>query len=514
MELKKIKLAAYFFMGFIAEIFLVADNEFSNLPESHMKYFESKTQQQHCFKGQDCKGKDTSEKYRKNNQPCWGYEKNCKSKKGFSYPACDYHDARWANSIKDQQKIFWEQGDFGYLKNFLDSMMNLCVPQNKGDSSLRCASNLVFCHATNIFMDFKNLKTATSTDRFKEDVFKIGDIGGHCKFDKDLHHKQGAHKSPLQSWFAELENYTPLAKRPSDDGSCDLVIDKPTFFIKLDAGINMYHHFCDFVNLYASQHMNGSFSTDVHIVMWDTSPYGYGDFFADTWKAFTDYPIINLKEYENKKVCFRDAVFPLLARMMRGLYYNIPLVPGCGRSGLFKAFSEHVLHRLAVPQDPFEEDVYRVTLLARKTQFRNILNQDELIGAMKRYRYLNVSVVEYNMSYPFLEQLYVTRNSDIFIGMHGAGLTHLLFLPDWAVVFELYNTEDPNCYNDLARMRGIKYITWQNRDQLFQQDKGKHPTLGEHSKFTNYAFNVEEFMRLIFEAVDSVRANRTLNTNQ
>ena len=23
--------------------------------------------------------------------------------------------------------------------------------------------------------------------------------------------------------------------------------------------------------------------------------------------------------------------------------------------------------------------------------------------------------------------------------MHGAGLTHLLFLPDWAAVFELYN---------------------------------------------------------------------------
>lgn len=35
-------------------------------------------------------------------------------------------------------------------------------------------------------------------------------------------------------------------------------------------GVNMYHHFCDFLNLYASQHVNGSFSTDVFIVMWDT----------------------------------------------------------------------------------------------------------------------------------------------------------------------------------------------------------------------------------------------------
>lgn len=32
----------------------------------------------------------------------------------------------------------------------------------------------------------------------------------------------------------------------------------------------MYHHFCDFVNLYISQHINNSFSTDINIVMWDT----------------------------------------------------------------------------------------------------------------------------------------------------------------------------------------------------------------------------------------------------
>lgn len=31
-----------------------------------------------------------------------------------------------------------------------------------------------------------------------------------------------------------------------------------------------------------------------------------------------------------------------------------------------------------------------------------------------------------------------SHNSDIFIGMHGSGLTHLLFLPDWAAAFEMY----------------------------------------------------------------------------
>jgi hypothetical protein len=37
----------------------------------------------------------------------------------------------------------------------------------------------------------------------------------------------------------------------------------------------------------------------------------------------------------------------------------------------------------------------------------------------------------------FKKQLENTYNTDIFIGIHGAGLSHLMFLPDWAVVFEL-----------------------------------------------------------------------------
>lgn len=51
---------------------------------------------------------------------------------------------------------------------------------------------------------------------------------------------------------------------------------------------------------------------------------------------------------------------------------------------------------------------------------------------------LHLSVVLYiHRELGFLDQLRITHNTDIFIGMHGAGLTHLLFLPDWAAVFEL-----------------------------------------------------------------------------
>jgi len=55
----------------------------------------------------------------------------------------------------------------------------------------------------------------------------------------------------------------------------------------LISGINLYHHFCDFVNLYVTQHMNGSFETDINILMWDTVSctmmYMYVDSYLTIW---------------------------------------------------------------------------------------------------------------------------------------------------------------------------------------------------------------------------------------
>lgn len=102
---------------------------------------------------------------------------------------------------------------------------------------------------------------------------------------------------------------------------------------------------------------------------------------------------------------------------------------------------------------------------------------------------------------PFLKQVEITHNSDIFIGMHGAGLTHMLFLPDWAAIFEIYNCDDPNCYLDFARLRGVKYFTWENESLVKIEKEGIHPSMRtSHKKFHNYSFNVQEFVRIVKKA--------------
>lgn len=482
-----------------------ADNIWSDLglPEEHMPYyFYSRPEiSEKCQSDPVCPYKSLTDVVK-----CWGYESDCEEDKRMSNPRCP-EDAKsgWAKNKEEQINRFWKSADFGYVKERMDELTVFCKPEDPVvDSYLACSKYTRYCRAKNIFLDFTEANLKSGQSRFREDVFKPGQVGGHCQLNRESLLAESEHKSPLQSWFAELEEYRSLNFTPIED-RCDVILDKPTILIKLDAGVNMFHHFCDYINLYASQHLNGSFSRDIFIVMWDTSPMSYGDFFHDTWKAFTDHPIIHLNSFDGKKVCIRDAVFSLLARMRYGLYYNMPLIPGCYGSGLLRAFSQHVLHRLNITQiGPLESKV-RVTLLSRSTKYRIILNQDELVSALKSVGGLEVNVVDYNSKYPFLNQLQMTHNSDVFIGMHGAGLTHMLFQPDWAVVFELYNCDDMNCYLDLSRLRGIRYITWQNAKKLIKEDEGHHPTLGAHEKFTNYEFDVKEFMRLILVAVDYVR---------
>lgn len=151
----------------------------------------------------------------------------------------------------------------------------------------------------------------------------------------------------------------------------------------------MYHHFCDFFNLYASLHVNGTsaqmFSRDINILIWET--YTYYSNFGITWSAFTQNPLMNLRTFQGKRVCFRELIFPLLPRMIFGLYYNTPVVWGCQESGLFHAFSEFILHRLKIPKRlPFDHDGVpriKITLLSRNTQYRRIQNEKELLEKLK-----------------------------------------------------------------------------------------------------------------------------------
>lgn len=478
-----------------------------NLPEEHIPYYFNSYPEvaEKCKLDSTCPYKDQL-----NQKGCWGYEQGCKLQDSYSTPSCPGDHKGWVKTKQDQLKTFYTQGDFGYVREEQQEMMVMCEPTFVEDSSLECTKHLRFCRGRNLMLNFTDLSSRKEQLRYKMDVLKEGQIGGYCRLHKSRLENECDQISPLQSWGPELRYFTELPRRPIMEKDCDITIEKPTFILKIDATVNMYHHFCDFFNLYTSLHVNSShpstFSTDVHILIWET--YTYQSSFGAVWEAFTSHPVWDLKTFRGETVCFKNLVFPLLPRMIFGLYYNTPIIWGCEKSGLFHAFSKHILHRLKIPLHKRSDRKIHVTLLSRDTTYRRILNEKELIAGLQKNLDYVVKRVVYNRDMDFKKQLESTYNTDIFIGIHGAGLSHLMFLPDWAVLFELYNCEDENCYLDLARLRGVKYVTWQDRSKLIQEDEGHHPEGGAHAKFTNYLFDVDEFLRLVAVGAKHVKHHK------
>ncbi|VDI14171.1 protein O-GlcNAc transferase [Mytilus galloprovincialis] len=96
---------------------------------------------------------------------------------------------------------------------------------------------------------------------------------------------------------------------------------------------------------------------------------------------------------------------------------------------------------------------------------RNIRNDDELFDAINRlFPKLKVKVIEFD-NFSIKQQLSYISRTDILIGMHETGMTHVLFLPKNSGVIELFPKDIQtinNKYKTLARSRGLVYYSWQN----------------------------------------------------
>lgn len=266
---------------------------------------------------------------RTKSRACWGHERHCSPETRFQTPHCPGEHTGWAPSKEAQLQTFYYQADFGYIQQQLAELTPQCVPKYLSDSSLECTRYLRFCRGRNLLIDLRDVAKREERIRYHMDVLKPGQVLGHCELNRTKLSAEMDHiGSALQSWGPELRNFDTLPQPVMESGACDLVVNAPTFIMKIDATYNMYHHFCDFFNLYASLFVNQShpaaFNTDVQILIWETYPYDSP--FRDTFKAFSQRPIWTLSDVQGKRVCFRNVVLPLLPRMIFGLFYNTPIV--------------------------------------------------------------------------------------------------------------------------------------------------------------------------------------------
>lgn len=86
---------------------------------------------------------------------------------------------------------------------------------------------------------------------------------------------------------------------------------------------------------------------------------------------------------------------------------------------------------------------------------RRLLNEEEVDVLMEEYGFEKV----YFEQLSFAEQIQLMRETAIFLGVHGAGMTNMLFLPNGAQVIELLNEAHGDaCYFRLASCLGLPYF--------------------------------------------------------
>ncbi|KAJ3082553.1 Protein O-linked-mannose beta-1,4-N-acetylglucosaminyltransferase 2, partial [Quaeritorhiza haematococci] len=108
---------------------------------------------------------------------------------------------------------------------------------------------------------------------------------------------------------------------------------------------------------------------------------------------------------------------------------------------------------------------FRVTIILRDGNTRRILNSDALIQHIRdRFPSSLITVSVHTFSNLSLRtQVSIIDSTDILITMHGAALTHTLFMRPSTYIIEIFPYAfRKHIFSNLAKIMGARYLHWQN----------------------------------------------------
>jgi protein O-GlcNAc transferase len=233
---------------------------------------------------------------------------------------------------------------------------------------------------------------------------------------------------------------------------------------------------------------------------------------------FTRFPILDRRQLgpsqhvQGKKVCFDRAV---LTYPPRASYFYPTRGVGCSPSHMMTSFVDWMLRNMSLVDTAPVPEVVVLTFVIRggpNVKTRLLLNEPELLQRLGGNfgDAVKIQTVDFE-GMSFREQVTIVRQSHILAGMHGAGLTHLLWLPRLkhrVAVVEIYNSRDEFCYKDLAALGGVKYFTWEGSETSLHPEGGVELT-PTNAKHVNFSPDPREFVALMTRAVEHVLGNPT-----
>lgn len=220
------------------------------------------------------------------------------------------------------------------------------------------------------------------------------------------------------------------------------------------------------------------------------------------WHILAKKPILRISELASKNAtCFSNVIIPLAGRS-NTLWQSMRETMDCAQSKSLGVFVHRVLDFFRIAREREQADKITITYVDRRYSRKLEDQHDRLSKVKNKHRDLEIKMVDF-ASMPLRDQIITIRNTDILVGVHGAGLAHAMFLPPGSALVEIFPREySEKGYRNLAKLRDLHYFST-HADELDDKKGG-----WQHA---DVKMDENKFVDLMEAAVLSVANRRLLN---
>lgn len=364
-----------------------------------------------------------------------------------------------------------------------DKSSVVCFSKNTG-SSFTIYDNL-FAHMTMVKLDPERFVGSKGGEDFKkvmnqEESTEYLQFRTGC-FDLDCSQKSNVYYFTEELHLAKYYNNTVFKAEKLQSEHNDKhppqknIIKNRQFTIAVTRYeyVNLYHTMTDWYNAYLMMRFFNKTETETDILFIDSHPSGSLDL---TWKTlFNSYTRVrHLSSNKDKIVLYSEMVWNILG-------YHSPMYTTSTEKSLplSEEFRTFFLNRHGI-RDQYQLNCESIKILFiwRKDYIahprnptglvaRKIANGEDIIAHFQtKYPNYNVTGVQLD-AMSMADQLQIVSQTDILVGMHGAGLTMSMFIPKHGCLIELYpeySSKSNIHFRQIASWRGLHYQSWQNFD--------------------------------------------------
>jgi protein O-GlcNAc transferase len=266
-----------------------------------------------------------------------------------------------------------------------------------------------------------------------------------------------------QSSSKKTENYTILVKREGATNHWHSLMEIYSMTLSMDV-LQITPQPADSTPFYIAERD----TPNTQVVILDDHPDGP---YFDMWSLFTKKPVLRFNDLTGDTT-FENLIVPL-AGGGNTLWQGDWEVNSCEKSKLLNTFANRALTLYGLNDTkPRQSEKITLTFIHRVSG-RKLANHTEYLERLQqRFPLVNVRSIDF-AAISYKDQLKIIQESDILAGVHGAGLTHGIFLPPGSAMVEILPPGlNHKGFRNVASLRGHDYFSAhaENQNSAHQGD--------------------------------------------